>query len=178
MCALVSPSPSQREGFLHKRTGFPLKSLHRHPLGEHFPASTLPCTSFSLFGTRNGESRGLSVLQGSQAVLVPPQTCLPSRLNSPNISCLFSHRNVSVITLFSCSLTFLDAGAAQDVPNLAGCPSSAGGTGSHFPVSSFVKAQHPQDEETKKSLQRGAVPASRDTGKGPRLPGRLVLRRG
>lgn len=102
------------------------------------PAFILLCTSFSFGGMRNEESRGLSVLQGSQAVLVPPQTCLLSRLNSPNISCLFSHRNVSVITLFSCSFTFLDAGAAQDVPNLAGCPSSAGEMGSHFPVFSFV----------------------------------------
>lgn len=66
------------------------------------------------------------MLRGSQAALVPLRTCLLSRLNSPKISCLFSHRNVSVITLFPCFCTFLDAGAAQDVPNLAGCLSCWG----------------------------------------------------
>lgn len=41
-----------------------------------------------------------------------------SRLNSPNISCLFSHRNTSVIAPFPGFCTFLDAGEAQEVPNL------------------------------------------------------------
>lgn len=120
-------------GFLPKGTGFVLKQCLQLSIetcvpcrASVSPASTLLCTSLSFSVMRNGESRGSSVLHGSQAVLMPPWTCLLSRLNSPNISCLFSHRNVSVITLFPCFCTFLDARAAQDVPNLAGCPSCWG----------------------------------------------------
>ena len=133
MYVLIPPSPSQRGGFLPKGIEFLLKRRLQLSIETRVPrwatvspASALLCTSLSFSAMRNGETRGTSVLHGSRAVLVPPRTCLLSRLNSPNISCLFPHRNVSVITLFSCFCTFLDAGAAQDVPNLAGCPSCWG----------------------------------------------------
>lgn len=96
------------------------------------------------------------MLRGSQAALVPLRTCLLSRLNSPKISCLFSHRNVSVITLFPCFCTFLDAGAAQDVPNLAGCL-SCWGKEIAFPCLQLCQSLTPPKLGNKKNPRRGKL---------------------
>lgn len=96
-------------------------------LGEHCPH---PCCPEHPFLSQ----------QRSRAVLPLPRTRLLSRLNTPHISRLSSHWNVSVITLFPNFCTFLDAGAAQDVPNM---PAELLGQWDHISLP-LAPSQHPQ----------------------------------
>lgn len=155
MDAPVSPSPSQRGGISPQRDGISLTMALAAPQSPshcaciHFPLHIPFFPSEEQWGKQR-----IAVLLGSPAVLVPPRTCLLSRLNTPDISCLFSHRNVSVMVLFSWSCTSLDAGAAQDVPNLAALTRAAGEMRSPFAASSYVKALTPPKMGNEQYLYR------------------------
>lgn len=161
-----SPPPSP-EGWDFSRSSSPWGFPGAQPLvfrwGSTVLVATLPCASLSLPGVRDGES---SSVQAALPAGCSPATASPSlsRLNSPNISCLFSHRNTSVIAPFPGFCTFLDAGEAQDVPNL--------GKRDHISLPPAPSKPDSPKPGGKKSPCK-ALPARwdcADTGKSPRLP--------